>query len=72
MLASGSGTILHAILEAGIPVAAVIVDRPCEATEVAAQWDRIASRFSLARSSIEAIWPLVGTRTEAILATAST
>ena len=35
MLASGSGTILHAILEAGIPVAAVIVDRPCEATEVA-------------------------------------
>ena len=36
VLASGSGTNLAAILEAGIPVAVVVVDRPCPATEVAA------------------------------------
>ena len=36
VLASGSGTILEAILGAGIPVAVVVVDRPCRATEVAA------------------------------------
>jgi phosphoribosylglycinamide formyltransferase-1 len=36
VLASGSGTILEAILAADIPVAAVIVDRPCRAVEVAA------------------------------------
>jgi len=35
VLASGSGTILEAILEAGIPVQVVVVDRPCRATEVA-------------------------------------
>jgi len=35
VLASGSGTILEAILESGLPVAAVIVDRPCRALEVA-------------------------------------
>jgi phosphoribosylglycinamide formyltransferase 1 len=36
VLASGSGTILEAILESGLPVMAVIVDRPCRALEVAA------------------------------------
>lgn len=36
VLASGSGTILRAILEAGIPVAVVVVDRPCGATDIAA------------------------------------
>jgi phosphoribosylglycinamide formyltransferase-1 len=35
-LASGTGTNLDAILSAGIPVAVVVVDRPCRATEVAA------------------------------------
>ena len=35
VLASGSGTILEAILQAGIRVAVVVVDRPCRATEVA-------------------------------------
>jgi phosphoribosylglycinamide formyltransferase-1 len=35
VLASGSGTILGAILEAGIPVEVVVVDRPCKAIEVA-------------------------------------
>jgi phosphoribosylglycinamide formyltransferase-1 len=35
VLASGSGTILDAICSAGIPVAAVVVDRPCGAQQVA-------------------------------------
>lgn len=37
VLASGSGTILHSIVDAGIPVALVLTDRPCGALEVAAQ-----------------------------------
>jgi phosphoribosylglycinamide formyltransferase-1 len=36
VLASGSGTNLEAILDADLPVAVVVVDRPCRATEVAA------------------------------------
>ena len=36
VLASGSGTLLEAILEAGLPVEVVAVDRPCRATDVAA------------------------------------
>jgi phosphoribosylglycinamide formyltransferase-1 len=35
VLASGSGTLLDAILGAGIPVDLVVVDRPCAATDVA-------------------------------------
>jgi phosphoribosylglycinamide formyltransferase-1 len=35
VLASGSGTILEAILDAGLPVVVVIVDRRCRALEVA-------------------------------------
>jgi len=35
VLASGSGTILEAMLEAGVPVGLVAVDRPCRATSVA-------------------------------------
>lgn len=35
VLASGSGTLLDAILTEGIPVELVVVDRPCRATEVA-------------------------------------
>lgn len=35
VLASGSGTLLDAILGDGIPVDLVLVDRPCPATEVA-------------------------------------
>jgi phosphoribosylglycinamide formyltransferase-1 len=35
VLASGSGTILGAILEADIPVEVVVVDRPCQAVDVA-------------------------------------
>jgi phosphoribosylglycinamide formyltransferase-1 len=37
VLASGSGTNLEAILEADLPVAVVVVDRPCRALEVAEQ-----------------------------------
>ena len=36
VLASGSGTILQAILDAGLAVSVVVVDRPCRATEIAA------------------------------------
>lgn len=39
VLASGSGTNLEAILAARLPVAVVVVDRPCRATEVAAAHD---------------------------------
>jgi phosphoribosylglycinamide formyltransferase-1 len=35
VLASGSGTNLTAILQSGLPVVVVVVDRPCRATEVA-------------------------------------
>lgn len=35
VLASGSGTLLDAILSDGIPVDLVVVDRPCRATDVA-------------------------------------
>lgn len=37
VLASGSGTILDAMCAAGVPVAVVVVDRPCGAQEVAAR-----------------------------------
>ena len=40
VLASGSGTILDAMLERGdLPIEVVVVDRPCAATEVAARRD---------------------------------
>jgi len=35
VLASGTGTILQSLIDAGLPIAAVVVDRPCPATEVA-------------------------------------
>src|SRR4029079_8827176 len=34
VLASGSGTILNAMLERGLPVVAVVADRPCGALEI--------------------------------------
>ena len=37
VLASGSGTLLESILSQDIPVDLVVVDRPCRATEVAAE-----------------------------------
>ena len=39
VLASGSGTILDAMCAAGVPVAVVVVDRPCGAQDVAARND---------------------------------
>lgn len=35
VLASGTGSLLEAILEAGVPVTTVVTDRPCRALEVA-------------------------------------
>src|SRR5215475_10777471 len=35
VLASGSGTILRSMLERGVPVVVVVVDRPCGATDIA-------------------------------------
>ena len=37
VLASGSGTILEAMLERSLPIVSVVVDRPCGATDVAAR-----------------------------------
>jgi phosphoribosylglycinamide formyltransferase 1 len=37
VLASGSGTILQALLDADLPIVVVVVDRPCAATERADQ-----------------------------------
>ena len=39
VLASGGGSNLEAILAAGLPVAVVVVDRPCRATELASDAD---------------------------------
>jgi phosphoribosylglycinamide formyltransferase-1 len=38
VLASGSGTILRAILEAGLPVVVMVTDRPCDATAIAEEF----------------------------------
>jgi phosphoribosylglycinamide formyltransferase 1 len=35
VLASGSGTILHALLDAQLPIVVAVVDRPCGATAIA-------------------------------------
>jgi phosphoribosylglycinamide formyltransferase 1 len=35
VLASGSGTILQAVLDAGVPVSVVLADRPCRALDLA-------------------------------------
>ena len=37
VLASGSGTILRAMLDRGLPVVVVLADRPCGALEIAAR-----------------------------------
>jgi phosphoribosylglycinamide formyltransferase-1 len=52
VLASGTGTILEALLAADLDVALVIVDRPCRALDVAA--DAGAAGVLLARSSFGA------------------
>ncbi len=43
VLASGSGTILEAILAADLPVQLVVADRPCRALEVGRRADRSAT-----------------------------
>lgn len=37
MLVSGTGSILQAVLDAGVPVSVVLADRPCRALELASQ-----------------------------------
>ncbi len=37
MLVSGTGSILHAMIDAGVPVALVAADRPCRGLEIAAE-----------------------------------
>jgi phosphoribosylglycinamide formyltransferase-1 len=37
VLASGTGTILQSLIDAGLPITVAVVDRPCAATEVAGQ-----------------------------------
>jgi phosphoribosylglycinamide formyltransferase-1 len=37
VLASGSGTLLHAILQGALPLAVVVADRPCRALGIAAE-----------------------------------
>src|SRR5262245_66337630 len=37
VLASGSGTLLHAILGEGLPVTLVVADRPCRALGIAGE-----------------------------------
>jgi phosphoribosylglycinamide formyltransferase-1 len=37
VLVSGSGTLLHAILEEGLPVTVVVADRPCRALGIAGE-----------------------------------
>ncbi len=49
VLASGSGTILGALLDRGLPVGTVLVDRPCGAVEVAA--DHGIDAVAVARES---------------------
>ena len=39
MLASGTGTILQALFDQGLPVAVVLVDRPCRAASLAREAD---------------------------------
>jgi len=49
VLASGSGTILEAMLAAGVSVGVVVADRPCRALEVAA--DACLDAYLVARHS---------------------
>jgi phosphoribosylglycinamide formyltransferase 1 len=39
VLASGSGTLLEAMIEGGLPIALVVADRPCRALEIGAEHD---------------------------------
>jgi glycerol-3-phosphate dehydrogenase len=41
---------------------------PTDEPALAAQWEKLAAEFNLPHASIQAIWSLVGTRTESILA----
>jgi len=57
VLASGSGTILEAILAADIPVVVTVSDRPCRALEVAADANAAVKRLD--GRSVEEVEALV-------------
>ena len=50
VLASGSGTILEAILAAGVPVDLVVADRPCRALELAPDRSVLLERTDFSKS----------------------
>jgi phosphoribosylglycinamide formyltransferase-1 len=50
VLASGSGTILEAILEAGVPVDVVITDRQCRALEIASERGVLVERTDFTKA----------------------
>ena len=50
VLASGSGTILEAILEAGVPVDLVVTDRRCRALELAGEVGVLLERTDFTKS----------------------
>jgi phosphoribosylglycinamide formyltransferase-1 len=50
VLASGSGTILEAILEAGVPVEVVITDRRCRALDIAGDRGVLLERTDFTKS----------------------
>jgi phosphoribosylglycinamide formyltransferase-1 len=69
VLASGSGTILEAILAAGLPVALVGTDRPCRALDIASahaaaavliERDRFDAGFDRLRYTEEMVATLLG------------
>jgi folate-dependent phosphoribosylglycinamide formyltransferase PurN len=55
VLASGRGSILAAILDAGLAVEAVILDRPCPAAQLAEQTGVVVE--IVAREPISSAWP---------------
>ena len=75
VLASGSGSILEAICAAGLPVALVVVDRPCRALDVAAAAgldgrlvarDRFDAGFDRQAYTARVVELLVGERMETV------
>lgn len=50
VLASGSGTILEAILAADVPVDLVVTDRPCRALEIAGERGVLVERTDFSKS----------------------
>ncbi|MGH9129721.1 MAG: phosphoribosylglycinamide formyltransferase [Acidimicrobiales bacterium] len=68
VLASGRGTILQALVEAELPIAVVVVDRPCDASNVARKaglptqllhrdsWGPGFDRLAYTEALVDALW----------------